>query len=87
MFQKDVIFEIEIEHAKLILRRLAPPTRMKIAPKLLIGVLASPQRHLLSESALVFKICPHPQGAGHSVQILCLINHSSQPLVFKASGE
>ena len=87
MCQKYVIFEIEIEYAKLTLQRLAPPTLTKVAPKLLISVLASPQLRLLPEGALVFKTCPHPHGAGHSAQILCLINHSSRPLAFKASGE
>ena len=62
MCQKDVIFEIEIELAKLILQRLAPPTLMQVAPKLPISVLASPQLHLLSESALVFKTCPIRKG-------------------------
>lgn len=51
MCQKDVIFKIEIELAKLILQRLAPPTLMQVALKLPISVLASPQLHLLSESA------------------------------------
>ena len=60
MCQKDVIFKIEIECAKLTLQRSAPPTLMKVALKLLISVLALPQLHLLPEGALVFKTCPHP---------------------------
>ena len=82
-----VIFEIELEYAKLVLQRSAPLTLRKPALKMLISVSAPLQLLLFSGSALVFKTCPHPQGAGPGGQIFCLINQCSQPFGFRVNGE